>query len=148
MKKRVSFIILFICLAFSAMADVNKYKFNNMFTISVSDILELRKDDDAYTRFLSDTLNYVANSEIVFQQKELSERSQSALAKYCRIMIKTDIDESCPYPCSDEDDFTSDDFQELVSACQAELAPGQHFICQPTASVKSTSNGSKYINIY
>ncbi len=72
MKKRVSFIILFICLAFSAMADVNKYKFNNMFTISVSDILELRKDDDAYTRFLSDTLNYVANSEIVFQQKELS----------------------------------------------------------------------------
>ena len=148
MKKRVSFIILFICLAFSAMADVNKYEFNNMFTISVSDILELRKDDDAYTRFLSDTLNYVANSEIVFQQKELSERSQSALAKYCRIMIKTDIDESCPYPCSDEDDFTSDDFQELVSACQAELAPGKHFICQPTASVKSTSNGSKYINIY
>ena len=148
MKKRVSFIILFICLAFPAMADVNKYKFNNMFTISVSDILELRKDDDAYTRFLSDTLNYVANSEIVFQQKELSERSQSALAKYCRIMIKTDIDESCPYPCSDEDDFTSDDFQELVSACQAELAPGQHFICQPTASVKSSSNGSKYINIY
>ena len=48
MKQRVSFIILFICLAFTAMADVNRYKFNNMFTISVSDILELRKDDSVF----------------------------------------------------------------------------------------------------
>lgn len=148
MKKRVTIIILFICIAITAIADNNTYKFNNMFTISVSDILELRKDDDAYIHFLSDTLNYVANSEIVFQQKELSEKNQSALAKYCRIMIATDSDESCPYPCSDEDDFTNDDLQELISTCQGELAPGQHFISQPTAYVRCTSNGYKYIDIF
>lgn len=147
MKKRVSFIIFFVCLTISIMADVKTYKFNNMFTISVSDILELRKDDDAYTRFLSDTLNYSANSEIVFQQRGLSEGNQSAIEAYCRIMIVTDIDDSGPYPCCNEDDFTDDYIQELISTCQGELVPGQCFICQPAASIRSTTNGYKYINI-
>lgn len=147
MKKRVLFAILFFTLAFTATAEVTTYKFNNMFTISVSDILELRKNDDMYTHYLKDVLNYDTKSAIVFQQRGLSRNNPSALSQYCRIMIVADNDESYRYPYSDECDFADNDIREMISACSNELAPGQCFISRPTAVVRSTSNGLRYIEI-
>lgn len=147
MRKRAALLIMFVCFAFGAIADAKTYKFNQIFTISVSDNLELRKEDDAYTRFISDTLNYVTRAEIVFQQKGLSQKREPAINQYCRILIKTDSDDSCPYPCSSEGDFSNSDINELVSACTEELAPGQYFVRQPSATIKTNKGGCKYVNI-
>ena len=107
----------------------------------------MRQNDDAYTKLLNDTLNYVANSEIVFQQKELSNKTQGALSHYCRIMIMTDKDDSCPYPSSDDKSFSDDDLNELISTATQELGPGQRFVTQPTASIESTFSGATYVKI-
>ena len=147
MKRFASTIILF-CVSIIGYTQVETYKFNDMFSISVSEDLELRQDDDAYTKFLNDTLNYVANSEIVFQQKELSNKTQEALNHYCRIMIMTDKDDSCPYPSSDETSFSEDDLNELISTAPQELGPGQRFVIHPTASIESTNSGATYIKIH
>lgn len=141
-------ILVSLCISFIGYAQEETYKFNNMFSISVSDELELRQDDDAYTKFLNDTLNYVANSEIVFQQKQLSKRTEEALSHYCRIIIKTDKDNSCPYPSSDENSFSDDDLNELISTAPQELGPGQRFVIQPTASIESTDSGATYVKIH
>lgn len=148
MKSQVIIIFMFFCFAANAIAEVKTYRFNDMFTLSVSDILELRKESDIYTRFLNDTLYYFANSDIVFQQKGLSNKETSALAKYCRIMIVTDYDESCPYPCSDEDEFSDTDIKGLIDACKEELSPNMRFIQEPTYTIKTTTSGNKYILVH
>lgn len=129
-------------------AQEDYYKFNNMFSISVSKDLELRKDEDAYTRFLKDTLNYVSKEEIVFQQKNLSNKKQEALNHYCRIIMKTYKDESCPFPSSDEIFFSDDFFNELLSTAPQELAQEQYFVIQPRTSIESTYSGATYVKIH
>ncbi len=47
--KRFASILFLICVFFVGHAQEKIYQFNNMFSISVSDELELRQDDDAYT---------------------------------------------------------------------------------------------------
>lgn len=147
-KRAVMFFIL-LCSVLETMGEIRTYYFYNMFSISVSDKLELREDDDAYTLFLRDTLNGVSNSSaIVFQQKGLSERNESSYKKYCRIIITADCDESCSYPYPNEDNFSQEDIETLVSACNDELGPGQSFKIQPSATISTTPNGYKYIRIY
>lgn len=148
MKKAIYIIGGLLSFFFLQAKAFNKqYVFNNMFSISVNELLELRQDQDAYTRYIKDTLNYTASSEIVFQQKYLSNISQDAQTRYCRIMIKTFNDESCPYPASDDGDFSSDDIHELVNACVNELGPGQQFVDLPSSSIESTHKGHKYLLI-
>ena len=148
MNNRLLISVVFFCMAVKALPEVKTYKFNDVFTISVSDILELRREDDLYTNYLVDTLNYHCQSDIIFQQKGLSVKAPLAMSRYCRILIKTDNDESCPYPCSDEDTFSDADIKDLLSACDGELGPGQRYIEQPTAKIRSTINGHRYIYIH
>ena len=148
MNNRLLIIVVFFCIAIKALPEVKTYKFNDIFTISVSDILELRKEDDLYTNYLADTLKYHCQSDIIFQQKGLSVKDPLAMSRYCRIMIKTDYDESCPYPCPDEETFSDDDIKDLLSECDGELGPGQRYIEQPTAKIQSTVNGYRYILIH
>lgn len=146
--KRLAYSLILLCVSFLGYAQEETYIFNNMFSISVSDKLELRQDDDAYTKFLNGTLNYATNSEIVFQQKELSNKTAEALSHYCRIMIMTDKDDSCPYPSSDDESFSNEDLNELISTASIELAPGQRFVIHPTASIESTHSGATYVKIH
>ena len=146
--KRFASILFLLCISLIGYAQEKTYKFNNMFSISISNELELRKDDDAYTKFLNDTLNYVANSEIVFQQKGLSNRTEKALNHYCRIMIMADKDDSCPYPSSDNESFSNNDLNEFISTASQELAHGQRFVIYPTASIESTHSGATYVKIH
>lgn len=147
MKKLASILIL-LSFFIIGYAQDEIYKFNNVFSISVSNDLELRKDDDAYTKFLRDTLNYVANSKIVFQQKELSSKTKEALSHYCRIIILSEKDDSCPYPSSNDASFSDKDLDELLSTASLELGPGQSFVIQPTASVEFTNSGATYVKVH
>lgn len=147
MKRFISILSLAFVF-FIGYAQEETYKFLNMFSISVSNDMELREDDDSYTKFLKDTLNYEANSEIVFQQKGLSKRMLPALSQYSRIMIMANQDESSPYPSSDDKSFTVGDLNELLSTAPKELGPNQRFVIQPTASIDTTKSGATYVKIH
>ena len=147
MKKTVSILVL-LSIFIIGYAQDKTYKFNNMFSISVSDDLELRKDDDYYTKFLHDTLNYVTNSKIVFQQKGLSNKTKEALGHYCRIMILSEKDDSCPYPSSNDTSFSDENLNELLKAASLELGPEQCFVIQPTASVEFTASKVAYVKVH
>lgn len=146
--KRIIFTIILFCVSIIGYTQEKTYKFNDMFSISVSEDLELRQGNDAYTNLLKDTLYYVANSEIVFQQRGLSNINQQALNQYCRIMIITDKDDSCPYPSSDEKTFSEGILYELISTASQELGPEQHFVIQPIASIEYTNLGVTYVKIH
>ncbi|MBR1379053.1 MAG: hypothetical protein IJ557_08030 [Bacteroidaceae bacterium] len=147
MKKFV-FTIFLLFVSIIGFTQDETYKFNNMFSISVSKDLELRQDDDAYTKYLNDTLSYVANSEIVFQQKGLSNRTVEAQSHYCRIMIMTYKDDSCPFPSSDDQSFSADDLNEFISMAHQELGTEQRFVIQPTATIETTLSGATYVKIH
>lgn len=145
--RRAFFILLSFHVFFVSYATEQIYRFNDIFSISVTDSMELRQEKDAYTQFLRDTLHIGANNQIVFQQKQLSERTHEALSHYCRILINSYVDESCPYPCSNESVYSKDDIDDLIASCSSELAPSMHFIKYPTATIKSTLDGSKYVRL-
>lgn len=73
------------------------YVDNQAFSISVPPTMELRHDNDVYTKVLKNVGLSVNSDHVVFQQKELSEFSQNALSHYARIMISHSI--------GDYDDF-------------------------------------------
>lgn len=149
MKKFASMIV-YLCVSIIGHAQEKTYTFFNMFSISVSEDLELRKESDTYTKFLYDTLNYVTNCEIVFQPKGLSDKKKDALDHYCRIMILSDKDNSCPYPSSNEKSFSDDELNELLSDVyqEQEALEYVHFVVYPTASIESTHSGATYIKFH
>ena len=148
MKRVLFFVCLFTWFCLNAWAGYNLYNIKDIFSISVSSNMEIRKSEDSYTKILQDTLCYFTNAEVVFQQKDLSNLRKSAFKKYCRIMILTDDNGNGEYPCSDESDFSYNDMEELKSLAKQELAPGFDFILAPIASIETSSYGYKYINVY
>ena len=148
MKRVLVILCLFTFVCSELRADYNPYNIKNIFSISVSSNMEIRKSEDSYTKFLQDTLCYFSNAEVVFQQKGLSQQDKSALEKYSRILILTDDDGNGEYPCSNEGDFSYDDLEELKSYAKQELAPDQDFIIPPSANVETNSNGCKFIRVF
>lgn len=148
MKRVLAILCLFTFVCSELRADYNPYNIKDIFSISVSSNMEIRKSEDSYTKFLQDTLCYFSNAEVVFQQKDLSQQDKSALEKYSRILILTDDDGNGEYPCSNEGDFSCDDLEELKSYAKQELAPDQDFIIPPSANVETNSNGCKFIRVF
>lgn len=142
MKKILLLFAVFASVIFSN-AGNKFYKFDNMFSIRVSDKLELRSDSDDYTKFVKDSLKYSAKANIIFQPKGLSNREPYALNHFCRIMIINDRDESCPYPLSNDRDFSYDDYKVFQSIADSELGPNK-YVKSPTVEIKSTSSGAVY----
>lgn len=104
-----------------------KYKVAKAFSICVPPTVELRADDDPYTKDLKDlkSRGYDINSDnVVFQQKGLSTNEADAYQTYCRIIISVqrgDFEEFPKY--SEYEDLTTDDirnFQELATQGQTE----------------------------
>ena len=60
---------------------------NNAFSLYVPNAVELRSEDDAYTKRL-DNQGLYDDYDMVFQQKDLSKMSNEALKLYCRILIR------------------------------------------------------------
>jgi len=143
MCRYIQVIILLLVCCLKAWADESSYNIKDLFTISISNDMEIRKAEDSYTHFLYDTLCCYSNTEIVFQQKDLSALDGSAMEKYCRVMIITD-EGSGDYPCCNEENFANEDIEELKSYAIQELAPGKVFPVYPRTSVESTIDGYKF----
>ncbi len=60
---------------------------NQAFSISIPPTMELRHDNDVYTKVLKNVGLSVNSDKVVFQQKDLSGFNQNALSHYARIMI-------------------------------------------------------------
>ena len=72
----------------------NTYVMGNAFRISVPGTVELRSDEDVYTKMLKDLVEPAYgvsldhDKQIVFQQAGLANRTEEAYSRYCRIMIQ------------------------------------------------------------
>lgn len=146
--KRFIPIIIFLYISIIGYAQEEVHKFDNLFYISVSEDLELRKKDDAYNRILHDSLNYVADSVIVFQLKELSNKSKDTLSNYYMIMISIYKNKNGAYPSYDESSFTDNYLKILLSNTQQELEPGQHFVINPKVSIERTYSNATFVQIH
>ncbi len=82
---RQIFALLTLVYSLNCGAEGIKYHINDMFSISVSDKMEMRKEDDAYTKWMNDALECSSEDKIVFQQKGLADFDQTARAHYARI---------------------------------------------------------------
>lgn len=147
MRKLTLFVLVLLSSVFCYAQD-DLYKFDDMFSISVSKNLELRTDSDVYTIYLRDSMGVVDTSAIVFQQRGLSKREKVAQSHYCRIMIRTVKDNSCPFPCSNDSSDLRDAFDDFISLANAELAPGQEFIFEPQAAINVTKSEAYYVLVY
>ena len=73
--------------SFKVPDDWSYYEMGNAFSISVPPTLEVRHDDDPYTQNLNKLPYDLNNRDVIFQQKNLSNLSNSAKQTYCRILI-------------------------------------------------------------
>lgn len=73
--------------AYHPTANWNHYEIADAFSISVPQTMELRNDDDQYTKLLEDNGLSISNAEAVFQQAGLSGHSKKAYDTYSRILI-------------------------------------------------------------
>ena len=122
------------------------YVIEDALSIKVPPTLELRSDEDVYTKFLKDNLAYINNSTVVFQQKELSEMNRESMKTYCRIMVThCDLEPGDVPHCDDVQELSPTDYDELRSIADAQLGS---FGYVETPSYKSIEvNGSVAIDI-
>ena len=132
-RYHILLICLTICSAIPSRAEV--HLINDLFTISVSNNLELRLQDNAD-----------AQSWVVFQQKDESSRSLKNQDRICQIMISTYSNGECPY-CTDGD-FTPEDVEKYRRLAYSAIAPGQVLTSQPVATIETSDHGMKYIKVY
>lgn len=105
-------------------SDWNTYQIKNAFSISIPSSMEVRQEDDPYTQFLSQHTYAVSNSDVVFQQRNLSSMSKEATNTYCRVLVMYASDYSDEYLRHNEteefDYETRKVFDDLVNQ---EVAP-------------------------
>lgn len=138
---RQIFALLTLIYFLNCSAENIKYHINDMLSISVSDKMEMRKEDDAYTKWMNNVTEYSSEGKIVFQQKGLADFTQTARARYARIIIKTEVDEECGFPTFNNPNIPEDVIKELEDICAEELAPGQSFLTAPKGKIEEIENG-------
>ena len=139
------------------------YTFDNVFTMSVSDKMELRESDDLYTKFINEVLNVDTNGEAIFQQKNLKDMNAQAQKYYCRIMVKIFQGDDVSVSSCNNFDFTQEDLDEMVDLARQYIEEDkrqikQHdpnfnpdeygFVEQPKATIEENSNGLAYIKVH
>ncbi len=139
------------------------YTFDNVFTMSVSDKMELRESDDLYTKFMNDVLNVNTNGEVIFQLKDLKDMNAQAQKYYCRIMVKIFHGDDVSVSCCNDFDFTQENLDEMVDLAwqyieedkrqikqhDPNFNPNEYgFLEQPKATIEENSNGLAYIKVH
>lgn|SRR5574344_52150 len=146
MKKIFCIIIFILSFTLHSFAGNIIYKFSNIFSISISDLLELQQNENDSTFYVNDTLNYVTKSEIKIDVRKTDKRQEIG-SNYCKISFKIFLneDKQCPYPYSFNRSFSFNNLKEIVDSCKNSVP----FFSQskPTAYVDSTDNGAIYIQI-
>ncbi len=122
------------------------YVIEDALSIKVPPTLELRSDEDVYTKYLKDNLAYINNSTVVFQQKELSEMNRESMKTYCRIMVTHYNLEQGDVARHDEfQELTPADYDGLRSIADAQLGPTYYSEWPSYKSIEV--NGSVAIDI-
>lgn len=110
--------------SYSTPPNWSTYNIMNAFSISIPNTMEVRKEDDPYTKLLTNNHIAISNADVVFQQRELSQMTESGYSTYCRVLISYAEDYSDEYLRHDEtEEFNSETkkvFDELV---EQEVAP-------------------------
>lgn len=73
--------------SFTTPPNWNKYNLYDKLSLSVPPSMELRSDYDKYTKFLNEHNFAVSNSDLVFQQRDLSNMTEDAFNTYCRVLV-------------------------------------------------------------
>ncbi|MBO5226318.1 MAG: hypothetical protein J6B46_07965 [Parabacteroides sp.] len=110
-------ILLFImCHLENISSDWTNYEIAKTFTLSVPNTVELRGQDDFYTKELKRGYykNKINFNDIAFQQKGLSYADKEALKTYCRVLIKVVDGEGFP-SSSDCYELTQEDISYFRS---------------------------------
>lgn len=104
-------------------SNFNKYEIANTFTLSIPNTVELRGQDDDYTKLLKrDYINKIDFNNIVFQQRGLASLDREAFNSYCRILIK--VIEGYDFPSSTECyDLTQEDISYFRSMAKESAYP-------------------------
>ncbi|MCM1042082.1 MAG: zinc ribbon domain-containing protein [Bacteroides sp.] len=108
-------------------SDWTEYEIAGAFTLSVPNTMELREEDDSYTRHLHSLDLPQALADAIFQQKNLSLKSPNAYATYCRILARH-------FPCApgeveryDQASCLSQaDKEDLKEIVDGEVLPGKY----------------------
>ena len=105
-------------------AEWSEYKIADAMTISVPNTMELRKDYDDYTQWMSNNIGVLSSADAVFQQKNLSEMSDDAYQTYARVLIQhysfspADVEHHYESPR-----LTSEDYRNLREMVDEEIKP-------------------------
>ncbi len=123
------------------------YSADNTFQISVPLTVELRGEEDEYSKSLR-SLNLTQNdNNIIFQQKGLSRKEKTALDQYCRIMIQYLKGSYGDFMKATETETLDSEwksvFDELVEGC---IGPAAKLMGSYTYKW-TTINGAKCIQI-
>lgn len=118
---------IFFLLTFSTIKATEwlKYTVNGAFSFEVPNSIELRTNNDPYTKDMLKRHGFVINSDnIVFQQKNLSINNEDALLnQYCRIIIHYQKGKSNEYLSSNEDyTLTNEDIESIKSIIESDAA--------------------------
>lgn len=110
--------------AFTTPSDWSEYKIAGAMTISVPNTMELRKDYDDYTKWMSNNIGVLNSADAVFQQKNLSEMSDDAYQTYARVLIQhfsfspADVEHHYESP-----GLTPEDYRNLREMVDEEIKP-------------------------
>ncbi len=109
---------------FNTPSDWSEYKIAGAMTISVPNTMELRKDYDDYTQWMSNSIGVLSSADAVFQQKNLSEMSDDAYQTYARVLIQhysfspADVEHHYESP-----GLTVEDYRNLREMVDEEIKP-------------------------
>lgn len=109
---------------FTAPSDWSEFNIDGAIKISVPNTLELRKDYDDYTQWISNNIGVLSSADAVFQQKNLSEMSDDAYQTYARVLIQhysfspADVEHHYESP-----GLTAEDYRNLREMVDEEIKP-------------------------
>lgn len=128
---------------FSAPSDWTYYKIDDSFSIYVPPTIELRKEYDKYTHFLSQNHMEISNADVVFQQNELNNMTKEAFKTYCRIMFnRYYVGNDYVEHYYESPQLTVEDKRNLKELADSEVTPWK-YINQPSYRwVKANGNNA------
>lgn len=109
---------------FTVPSDWSEYNIDDAMTIFVPNSMELRKDYDDYTQWISNNIGLLNSADAVFQQKNLSEMSDDAYQTYARVLIQhysfspADVEHHYESP-----GLTAEDYSNLREMVDEEIKP-------------------------
>ena len=131
---------------YQAPSDWTKYEIDGSFFISVPTTVELRHQDDVYTKQLDDMRLNINKDVVIFQQKNLSKGANDN--HYCRIIFQHFVGNREDFLRSKEQEFLGPEWQQsLTEMVTNELAGNQTLVGKPTFRWIDVNENTKAIEV-